>query len=160
MRLRSLLASLSAFWLAFYFTAPQVPLMGQSTNNGPGPSVYSQSAPWSPARLSAELLSTLKDLKEAYPKLMEESESLRAQVSELSGQLTALSQESVTWEAESKRLTDSLRSLTKQFEDYRAAAQARAMLDAKAIAEARGQRDLMMWLAIACAVLAVVGLVW
>ncbi len=132
------LASLSAFWLAFCFTAPQVPLMAESMNNGLGPSVSSQSAGLPLSSLSAELLTTLDDLRRSYPKLLEESESLKNQVAELSWQLTALSAESEIWEAESKRLTDSLNSLIAQFEDYRSVSQSRAMLDGQAVNEARG----------------------
>lgn len=88
--------------------------------------------------LSAELLRTLTDLRASYPALIEESQSLRARLEELSLRLTSLSSESENWEAESKELSASLRSLTQEFEDYRAATRKRAELDAKAIDEARG----------------------
>lgn len=132
-------------WLVFWFVVllsggflVHIYAQEQSTNSEPAPPSESQSVPRSPASLSAELLQTLNDLRASSPELIKESQSLREQVEQLEKQLIALSSESANWEAESKRLTDSLKSLTKQFEDYREAVSKREVLDQKAIDEARG----------------------
>lgn len=134
-------ARLSSFWLALLFALVQVPVIGQSTNSGPPQSESSQSEGWPLSKVSSELLNTLKDLKNKYPKTLEESESLRDKVKSLSEQLTTLSSQSATWEAESKRLTDLVKFLTLEFEDYQKAAEDRAKKDQKAIDQARAERD-------------------
>lgn len=154
-------ARLSSFWLALLFALVQVPVTGQSTNSGPPPSESSQSEAWPLSKVSSELLTTLKDLKNKYPKTLEESENLRDKVRSLSEQLTTLSSRSETWEAESKRLTDLVKSLTKEFEDYQTAAETRAKADQKAIDQARSERDQaresVLW-AVVLAILAGLGI--
>lgn len=129
------------FWLAFFLALPQVPLTAQSTSNGPGPSESRPSVELSLSKVSSELVTTLRDLTEKYPKAIEESESLREQVKSLSGQVSELSSSSESWEADSKRLTGLVKSLTTQFEDYQKASEAKAEIDAQAIDEARADRD-------------------
>lgn len=134
-------ARVASFCWLLFCGLDQVPLTAQSTNSGLGQSESKPSVELSLSKVSSELRETLKDLKDKYPKALEESENLRSEVKRLSEELTALSSSSANWEKESKRLTASVKSLMTQFEELQAASDERARIDAEAIATARTERD-------------------
>ena len=127
-----------------WFTGAPV-LTAQSMPAGPLPNASRPSEALSLSKVSAELLVRLEALLASSETALNESESLRREVAMLRLKLTALSSESENWRKDSEALSNSLDSLTKEFEDYRTAAADRARLDQVAVDQARVERDAWRW---------------
>lgn len=134
-------ARVSSFWLALCFTLVQVPLTAESTTLGP---VRPETKLLNGMDLDAslrQLRSMLETSLQDSLKLRAEAEDLRMGLENWQAEAVKLSSELTALRKDSEELSNSLTESLKREAALEEASTRRAMIDAKAIKEARQQRD-------------------